>query len=471
MITENESKLVELLRKGTEIGIKNNQLDSNCAELLNETALKRLMKHGAFANAAKKNKVFSFIRLNGDSNEAANSSSNKSHSNTIGHLRDKDINYYFPGEQIYRIKVSQVDEKYLKNFGLHYLHLFEQLIDKFVQENRENIHKLLYNDVLYHLNFIRLNKINELPITAQTVMKTLSDYVYDDNNRQPLILHGDVGSGKTSLISTFASNLFLQLAASENSLVVRKHAVVLRFVSIDDKSMYLRSLLKSICLQLNYIRCLSEELSEELVDDSQVPNKLSDLKRYFKRFLTQDNYLGQNKLVIILDSLHDMSANDFSFKLDWLPKFLSLNCKVILTVSNESTEFIQRLRRKYTNPHSYVQLTNLNQEQAEHMIRKMLIGKHYRLEPDQLNYILDIIKSKKILSLHLKIWSEHFLNWKSFSAANECILKETLNGALDFFICQIESRFGQVLVKHLLSKKFQLVSKLLVIFLSSSITS
>lgn len=418
------------------------------------------MSLGAFNNESKLNKVFTFIRIH---NENKTENINMTNS-SLNYMIDKEINYHFPVEQIFRIKISKKDENYLKNFASHYLKLFESLIEKFVQNNPVVEKRTLLDDVIYHFNYINLNKIKEIASGSEKIMKELSDYVFDDNNRQPFILTGPLGSGKTSCLATFSSNLYLQLAAYESNTPewpkFKKHAILIRFIGIDNNSKHLRSLLKSICLQLNYIRNNSgDENNKKPNDDeystSDVPNRLSDLKKYFKKHLTQSSNNSQTKLIIILDSLQDLSTNDFSYKLDWLPKHLGPNCKLILSLSSESTELLERLKRRYTNEKkSFTRLDYLSIEQSEYMIRKFLETKNYRLDENQLNKLNELIQTKPILSLHLKVLSEEFLNWKSFTTIDKCILKDNLKDAIIFRIIQIENKFGFVFIKHLLSNIF-----------------
>ena len=151
--------------------------------------------------------------------------------------------------------------------------------------------------------------------------------------------------------------------------------------------------------------------------------------------------------------MQDLSKDDFSYKFDWLPKFLNPMCKVILTVSTQSSEIIERLNRKFSDSKCYAKLENLNVEQAEYMVTKLLSTKAYRLESAQLDLIYNLVKTKNILSLNLKIWSEEFLNWKSFTDLNECVLKDTLYKAVQYFLLKLEKKYESTLVKHILSKQ------------------
>ena len=48
---------------------------------------------------------------------------------------------------------------------------------------------------------------------------------------------------------------------------------------------------------------------------------------------------------------------------------------------------------------------------------------------------------------------KEFLNWKSHTSLKDCVLKENLNAALIHYIQELETKFGQLLVTHALSKR------------------
>jgi hypothetical protein len=423
------------------------------------------MAKAAFKNEPKENRMFSYIRLD----KAHNSSSFPTRANTLDYLRDREINYFFPAEQIYRIKVDRdADEtEYLRNLGLHYEKLFKGLIERFVKlSSKETMLAKLYRDVLYHLNFVKLltTSVNETGQNnvAQSVLKRLADYVLDDTQRQPFIVTGEMGSGKSSLVATFFSNLFMQLSAGDK-FAVNKHTVVLRFVGIDGETTYLRTLLKSLCAQLLYIKMGNYSIDSDSIE-KLLPRKKSELKALFKQFLTehfvcesgdgQQRQRGEplKKLIIIIDSLQDLSRSDNSYKLDWLPRYLSQFCRLIITVSSESGELVQRLRRKYSNMNNYAHVGPLTKPQVEYLIRKTLAANKYRLEPAQLELLTKLTANKPVLPLHVKLLSENFLRWRSYTPLDECVANSTLSDAVGNMIGELEKDVGYLFVKHALSK-------------------
>ena len=368
-------------------------------------------------------------------------------------MKEITVNKEIPFEQIYRIRRGGLEDKnYLKNFNDHYLKLFKNLIDKFVQQNPEFSYNNSYEDALYHYHYIISNVNNDLIAGGEQALKQIRDYIHDTSFRQPLVLIGPMGSGKTSCLATFASTLHLQLIASQ----IKKNpkdAIIVRFIGADRKSMDLRSLLKSICLQMNAI--FNKKNSKP------IPDKFADLKSYFKKFLIKSHNEDfeevddehEPRLILILDSIQDLNEHDFAHKLDWLPTYLKANCRIILSVSSENNELMSRLKSKYTNKRSYIHLETVEPEQAESLVKKYLNNNKYRLEDAQLHLIKTFIANSPILSLHLKLFSSEFLNWKSFTPLTETIIETTLKGAIMRLFSTLENKHGAILVKYLLSMR------------------
>lgn len=199
--------------------------------------LEVLMTTGVFKNKQKTDKVFTLVRLlQQPSTITSNNLTNQpNHEKSLVNFRDTDISYYLPAEQIYRLKINQIDQIYLKNFENFYMNLFEELIETFVRSNPESKLPLAYQDALYHFHFIKSNNFHELSKNSECVMKAMRDYIFDKQSDQPLVLTGPIGSGKTTYVSTLASNLYLHYIANQNGSVneANENALVMRFIGID----------------------------------------------------------------------------------------------------------------------------------------------------------------------------------------------------------------------------------------------
>ena len=81
-----------------------------------------MLSKGAFRNHDKADRVFALVRLLNDSvNE------------TMRNFKDNLINYHISAEQIYRLKIKQIDQVYLKNFQ-NYYEKFSKLLRKIVSK-------------------------------------------------------------------------------------------------------------------------------------------------------------------------------------------------------------------------------------------------------------------------------------------------------------------------------------------------
>jgi len=394
---------------------------------------------GAFKPDTKPNTVFSLVRLLTTSSHLTDE---------IVNFRDKLINYHMPADQVYRLKTPQINHAYLTNINNFYANKFQELIEQFACNNPISVDPPAYQDALYHLNHIKSNQFDQISTNSEFLMKSLHDYIFLTDSEQPLVLTGPSGCGKTSYVSTLASNMHLHFIANSGQL--GDSALVIRFIGIDGKSIYLRNLLRSLCQQLELIR---NEKSVKIENSTQVQVDEADLvqlKSRFKACLTQDMTTPESRLVVILDGLENICPEDNAFKLDWLPKTLGLRCKLIVTVSVEAVDLLARLRRKWANETSFLDVNEIEINQSEQLIDRELRVNGKRLESSQIGLVRGLFERCPVYPLHFRMVAAEFLSWKSTTRLDECVLKDSLEGCVDFFLSGLEKRFDTNLVRHVL---------------------
>ncbi len=200
------------------------------------------MSRGALKPNTEPNKAFALVRL---------LTSTSTHEASFIHLRDQQINYHMPVDQVLRLKIPHIDHTYLTNIQNFYATTFQHLIEQFALTNPVSALPSAYQDALYHLHYISSNHLDQVSSNSERLMKSLHDYIFSSSSDQPLVLTGPTGSGKTACVSTLASNMYMHFIA--NSETPNDKALILRFIGIDGKSAYLRSLLKSVCGQMALI--------------------------------------------------------------------------------------------------------------------------------------------------------------------------------------------------------------------------
>lgn len=147
-------------------------------------------------------------------------------------------------------------------------------------------------------------------VGRERILSTIAGYFrFDDSvtgsdspdRDRVLAVHGSSGCGKTALLAVAAGKI------SESEAPV----VVLRFLGTGVDSSTARSVLHSICSQLVRI------YQDRRRDDNPVPESFKDLTVFFRKCL--DLASADRPLVIILDSLDQLTNEDFGRDLRWLP--------------------------------------------------------------------------------------------------------------------------------------------------------
>lgn len=277
-------------------------------------------------------------------------------------------------------------------------------------------------------------------------------YINSSSSHQPLILSGESGIGKSSILAKVINK----------SNVVRNKALIYRFCGISKESSTSRNLLTSIMSQLNIK--LSEKEKEEEDFQLDISNKLLSI---------------QEKIIIIIDG-YDQLSNNENFK--WLPLTLPSNIKIVISVVNdlkykEASQCFYKLSHIYENCYTIKDFTN--KQVVNDIILTTLNSEYSRtLQSFQLEYINKIYE-KVNSPIFLKIISQEIKNWSSNN--KNIVLKankeQAINNYLENLILKsyhnnflIERFFGyiiasqytldEVLIYKILSEDKDLKSKL-----------
>lgn len=132
---------------------------------------------------------------------------------------------------------------------------------------------------------------------------------------KPMILFGEGGCGKTSLLAKAAG---LSYSTWFNKTAT-KPLCVIRFLGTTPDSSTLTPALISICQQISYNYMLP-------FDD--IPDDLVPLTAHFKHLLTYATL--EQPLVLFLDSVDQLTGTQDTNNVSWLPTRLPNNCKVCL---------------------------------------------------------------------------------------------------------------------------------------------
>jgi len=181
---------------------------------------------------------------------------------------------------------------------------------------------------------LHIGRINEAALLTKHISGT---------DRQPIVITGESGSGKSSFLATWYRRY-----VSENP----DDFVLAYFIGASPDSTDNMRLLRNMCKELKYNFDLKENLPE---DDKKLSEVLMSLLQAASK---------GRRIVILLDALDQLSAKEGAHGLSWLLDYLPAN--VSLVVSSLEGDSLEVLRRRGAEEIALQQLTVGEQRQIVH---------------------------------------------------------------------------------------------------------
>lgn len=248
--------------------------------------------------------------------------------------------------------------------------------------------------------------------------------------RYPLVIHGQSGSGKTALMALISTKIKEQL---KNAILV------LRFLGTTSQSSSVRLLLYNICCQIS--RVYEQDIEK-------IPTSYKELVQYFRTclsFATSDK-----PLVLVLDSLDQLSNEDFGLNLCWLSLSEQLPEHVKLVVSTLPVRTLDIVRSHLTNAECYVEVKPLTSHEGPEIVKLMLGAKHRKVTETQTTVILNAFK-KCPLPLFLRLVVDLAQTWRSYDTISAEDIADDMTGLIDKLFNRLEYKYGTTLVQHALA--------------------
>ena len=229
-------------------------------------------------------------------------------------------------------------------------------------------------------------------------LDSIAGYLQSDS-RQPLVIHGASGCGKTALL------------ARASQLAGPKWKAIVRFLGVTPHSSDIRSLLASLCQELRQRNPRSDELSGD------VHELIRELHAHFNSATTE------RPLVLFLDALDQLADADNGRALRWIP-FGPLPDHMKLVVSCLSDrkpddpvgEPFAALKQRGLAEQNLINLDALSEDEA-----RTLVFEHWlpeakrRLNDDQRQRIQDRLKTDGCRRpLYLRILFEEARFWRFY---------------------------------------------------------
>ncbi|XP_063447169.1 NACHT domain- and WD repeat-containing protein 1-like [Mytilus trossulus] len=310
-----------------------------------------------------------------------------------------------------------------------------ELIDKAREDQKSLIRKrefyMSYNEVLHHLHFCKLKC--EAFCGRVDVLEQAKEYILKDKSRRPLILHAPSGGGKTCVMAKIMENLQIWFKKEP-------HLGIIRFLGTSRYSLNIYDVLFGLCGQL-------ADIAKIMMEPVGYKN-MKNILEYMPRFLRRVSNKVKKPIVILLDSLDQLSSRDDAFILKWLPTVLPSNMKMILSTLPQEHEILNTLQTMFPDNTNFIELPKLPDDTGFEMTKKYLAKRKRAVTQNQANQIINAFRNCRG-PLYLKLILDEAVNWNSYTSDN-AVLQDSVQGAINQLFDNMEKKFGQVLISHAL---------------------
>lgn len=330
--------------------------------------------------------------------------------------------------------VVSLEYKELAECQSYIIDTCDQVCKKFVDQILSNYERHLHieNDsVFYEVNQHRSTAIEKcsLFVGREALVEAITNYsTFTSNGDEGNIMAvcGESGCGKTALVA---------MAARKSKEFCPNAALILRFIGTTGQSGSARALLRSICVQI--ARVYNQ-------DTDAIPESFKELVVYFKECLKYAN--ESQPLIIFLDSLDQLTNEDFGKNLSWLPLADGLPPHVRLVVSSILTSTYDILKSRLDQKY-IVEVKRLELSEGPEILKLMLEQQHRTLTDEQHKLVLEKF-SRCPLPLYLRLATDIALRWRSYDEIESDDIASDMPGLITTLFDRLESRYGKVFVER-----------------------
>ncbi|XP_056633882.1 NACHT and WD repeat domain-containing protein 2 [Diorhabda sublineata] len=363
----------------------------------------------------------------------------------LGNLRDERLPNKIETSNIQKYNVEwigregldpETHEEYLKHFITHFYKNIVKLVDRAMRKEDSSAQGQIVTEILQHLH--ACNNSVQVFYGREDSLEHIRNYMLDDSDKC-LILYGEGGCGKTSLLAKSAS-----LSTSKDWFQGARPISIVRFLGTTPDSSALTPTLISICQQISY---------NFILPFDGIPDDLVPLTAHFKQLLTMAT--KAQPLVLFLDSVDQLTGTQDANKVSWLPTRLPPHCKIIVSCAcEESNAEVSKeyhiLRRMIDVDENFIEVKALGEELAMKVIKMWMQSAHRDLTNYQWRLVSNAIE-KCSLPIFVKLVFAEICRWRSYTKSQDTHLASTVMDSIMMLFERIEKQHGRILVFHALA--------------------
>ncbi len=262
-----------------------------------------------------------------------------------------------------------------------------------------------------------LKERNRLFLGRQDILESMLGYVVDTDDRQPLVITGKSGCGKSALMAECAKQCREKYP---------KTLVIPHFIGAAPGSTDLSTSIRFICEILRHECNIDDEFSTD-------PNKLNAQMRLFLEMAG-----AIRPIILLIDAVNQLEPANHSHELRWLPLNVPSGVKVI--VSTLAGDCLDQLQERVLDDY-ILDVPVLPEIDRKSLIQKQLANRGKKLTEKQIFSILDTTARPDAgLPLYLLVALEELCLFGDYDALNHRIdrLPSTLSELFDQVLQRLE---------------------------------
>ncbi|XP_064619858.1 NACHT and WD repeat domain-containing protein 2-like [Lineus longissimus] len=361
-------------------------------------------------------------------------------------LRDQKISEKLPPENIINKTIfwsedggiSKHDHKnYIQELGENFYRKIMAMVDDVMDKTDPLFSDELTTEVLQHgiLCQKRCSVFHGRENIVDRIKNILTNAQQSLISQQPLVVFGESGCGKTSVMAKCAQTICTWV--SDEVLSVSP-VVVMRFLGTTPKSSNIRQVLYTVCQQITAV------YGEDVED---VPNEQDQLVIYFSDILRVAT--AEKPLVIFLDSLDQLSHVGGAHRLNWLPRSVPSHCHIIVSTIPAMHGILAKMKRLYHHSR-FINVEPLEQNICMDILNSWLKQEGRQLTSKQIQKVEDAFTHCS-LPLFTSLVFEEVRVWRSYTSVDECVLEKSVRGCIQKLFERVELQHGRVLTSHALA--------------------
>lgn len=312
-----------------------------------------------------------------------------------------------------------------KDFYDDVIKLIKQAVD--TRKRQVKGYRSSFNEILHHLHFAQ--KKCALFCGQENTLTQLKIILQNEHLRKPLVIFANSGVGKTSLLAMIMKKLITWFPDG--------YMAIIRFLGTSPETCNIFNLLLSV---IRHVADLCEITPEPKRCDN-----INSLRKYFPQFLQQAGSQLKKPLILLLDSLDQLSPECDTF--DWLPSVLPSNVYVVMSTLPEK-KIMEKLK-VFLHQDCFLELPLMPRATGEEIIVKFLQQRKRKITNSQKRELL--FKFSKVSSpLYLNLLLQSALKWPSYFEVDSDQIPDSVHAAISYLFERLEGKFGKKLVEYAL---------------------